>query len=144
MARKVYVVYASLTGNTRKVAKAIGEAVGATLVDVRRDPLPEVGPEDVIFVGDGVYGARPSRAMFRALQAWALPKGVKAAVFGTYGGKPRQLAVLEKILQEKGAQVVDRFACPGRDWFLLGLALRKHPSEEDLKAAREFAKKVVG
>ncbi len=137
-------MYASLTGNTRKVAKAIGEAVGATLVDVRRDPLPKVGPEDVIFVGDGVYGGRPSRAMRRALQAWALPKGIKAAVFGTYGGKPGQLAILERILQEKGAQVVDRFSCQGRDWFLLGLVGRKRPSEEDLKAAREFAKKVVG
>lgn len=144
MARKVYVVYASLTGNTRKVAKAMAEAVGATLVDVRRDPLPKVEAGDVIFVGDGVYGWRPSLAMRRALRAWALPKGVKAAVFGTYGGRPSQLAYLEKILREKGAQVVDRFSCLGRDWFLLGLIGRGRPSEEDLKAAREFAKKVVG
>lgn len=137
-------LYASLTGNTRKVAKAIAEAVGATLVDVRRDPLPKVEPGDVIFVGDGVYGWRPSRAMRRALRALTLPKGAKAAVFGTYGGKPSQLAVLEKILREKGAEVVDRFSCMGRDWFFLGLIGRGRPSEEDLRAAREFAKKVVG
>ena len=143
MAGKVYVVYASLTGNTRKVARAMAEAVGAILVDVRNDPLPQVEPGDVIFVGDGVYGWRPSRAMRRALSSWALPKGVKAAVFGTYGGKPAQLGVLEKILREKGAEVVDRFSCVGRDWFILGLIGRGRPSEEDLKAAREFAKKVI-
>jgi flavorubredoxin len=102
MARKVYVVYASLTGNTRKVAQAIAGAVGGALVDVRKDPLPKVESGDVIFVGDGVYGWRPSRAMRRALSSWALPKGVKAAVFGTYGGKPAQLGVLEKILRGKG------------------------------------------
>jgi flavodoxin len=143
MAGKVYVVYASLTGNTRKVARAMAEAVGAILVDVRKDPLPKVEPGDVIFVGDGVYGWRPSRAMRRALSSWALPKGVKAVVFGTYGGKPTQLGVLEKILREKGAEVVDRFSCMGRDWFVLGLIGRGRPSEEDLKAAREFAKKVI-
>jgi hypothetical protein len=79
--------------------------------------------------------------MRRALSSWALPKGVKAAVFGTYGGKPAQLGVLEKILREKGAEVVDRFSCMGRDWFFLGLIGRGRPSEEDLKAAREFAEK---
>ncbi|MCS7216992.1 MAG: hypothetical protein NZ924_04900 [Candidatus Bipolaricaulota bacterium] len=144
MAGKVYVVYASLTGNTRKVARALAEAVGGTLVDVRREPLPKVEPGDVIFVGDGVYGWRPSRALRRALLAWALPQGVRAAVFGTYGGRPSQIEVLAKILQEKGARVVDRFACPGRDWFLLGLVGRGRPSPEDLKVAQEFARKVVG
>lgn len=144
MAGKVYVVYASLTGNTRKVAQAMAEAVGATLVDVRKDPLPKVEPGDVIFVGDGVYGGRPSRALRRALRAWTLPKGVKAAVFGTYGGRPSQLPILERILAEKGAQVVDRFSCLGRDWFLLGLVGRGRPSAEDLKAAQAFARRVVG
>ncbi len=144
MTRKIYVVYGSLTGNTRKVARAMAETVGATLVDVRREALPKVGPEDVVFVGDGVYGGRPSQAMRRALSAWALPMGIKAAVFGTYGGRPSQLAILEKILQGKGAQVVDRFSCLGRDWFLLGLVGRGRPAQEDLQAAREFAKKVVG
>lgn len=143
MAGKVYVVYASLTGNTRKVAQALAEAVGGVLVDVRRDPLPRLEPGDVVFVGDGVYGGRPSRALRRALSSWDLPQGVKAAVFGTYGGRPSQLPVLERILQAKGAQVVDRFACLGRDWFLLGLVGRGRPSPQDLEAARNFAQRVV-
>lgn len=144
MARKIYVVYASLTGNTRKVAKAMAEAVGGTLVDVRRDPLPKVEPGDVVFVGDGVYGGRPSRAMRRALGAWDLPKGIKAAVFGTHGGRPSQLAILGDLLHQKGAQVVESFSCVGRDWFLLGFWGRGHPSPQDLQAAQAFAKKVVG
>lgn len=140
---KVYVVYASLTGNTRKVAKAIAEAAGATLVDVRGESLPKVESGDVIFVGDGVYGMRPSRVMRRALRAWALPPGIKAAVFGTYGGAPSQISRLEQMLRKKGAHVVDRFSCLGRDWFFLGFLGRGRPSEEDLQAAREFAKRVV-
>ncbi len=143
MAGKVYVVYASLTGNTRKVAQAIAKAVGGTLVDVRKDPLPKVEPGDVLFVGDGVYGWRPSRAMRKALASWPLPKGVKAAIFGTYGGKPAQIPVLEKILREKGAEVVEGFSCMGRDWFVLGLIGRGRPSPDDLKAAQEFARRVV-
>lgn len=144
MAGKVYVVYASLTGNTRRVARAIAEATAGVLVDVRRKALPKVEPADIIFLGDGVYFGRPSRAMGRALRAWVLPKGVRAAVFGTYGGKPAQLEILEKLLREKGAEVRERFSCPGRDWFFLGVVGRGRPSPADLRAAAAFAKKVLG
>lgn len=144
MAGKVFVVYASRTGNTRKVAEAVARAVDGVLVDARKEPLPKVGPEDVVFVGSGVYFGRPARGLLRALKAWDVPRGLKVALFGTYGGRPAHLEVLEDVLREKGAQVVGRFSCRGRDWFLLGLLGRGRPSEEDLKRAQEFAKRVIG
>lgn len=64
-------------------------------------------------------------------------------MFGTYGAQAKQLDALAELLTEKGAQVVGRFACPGRDWFTLGVLQRGRPREEDLAAARAFARKLA-
>lgn len=144
MANRTLVAFASRTGNTRKVADAIAHAVGGELVDVRRSPHCDLAQAGFLFVGDGVYMGRPSRAMVRFLQRLSVPAGVKAAAFGTYGAQAKQLDVLSRLLQEKGIEVVDRFACPGRDWFALGLLHRGRPNADDLRAAQAFARRAVG
>ncbi len=140
---RALVLYASLTGNTRKVAQAIAEELGVPAVDVRKERIPDFANVGLLLVGDGVYVGLPSRAMVRALKSLPPLSGVKAAVFGTYGSWPRQLAVLERILAKKGAQVVGRFACPGRDLVSFGLLRHGRPNEDDLAAARDFARKVA-
>jgi len=140
---RVLVIYASLTGNTRKVAQTIAEVLGAVAVDVRKRGLPDLAGVELLFVGDGVYLGRPSRAMVRFLRGLSELNGVKAAVFGTYGARPTQLARLAGILQGKGAEIVGEFSCPGRDWLILGLLRHGRPSGEDLKRARAFARKLA-
>lgn len=140
---RVLVVYASLTGNTREVARAIAGELGAHALDVRKASAKDFAQPELLFVSDGVYFGRPSRAMLRFLRGLPKLKGVKAAVFGTYGTQARQLDALAKILAGKGAEVVDRFSCPGRDWFVLGFLQRGRPSEEDLAAARAFARRTA-
>ena len=140
---RALVLYASLTGNTRKVARAIARELGAQALDVHKASAQDFAQPELLFVGDGVYFGRPSRAMVRFLRGLPKLNGVKAAVFGTYGTQAKQLDALAKILMEKGAEVVDRFSCPGQDWFTLGLLHRHRPNEEDLKRARAFARKLA-
>ena len=142
-AMRALVIYASRTGNTRKVARAIAGALEAPAVDVREGELPELEGVDFLLVGDGVYFGRPSQAMGRTLRALPNLSGVRAAVFGTYGAKPTQLPVLTTLLKGKGAEVVGEFACPGRDWFTLGLLRWGRPSGEDLERARAFARALA-
>ncbi|MCR4391340.1 MAG: hypothetical protein NUV94_00835 [Candidatus Acetothermia bacterium] len=144
MTNRIRVVFASRTGNTRKVADAIAQAVGGELVDVRKSPHCDLSQAGFLFVGDGVYMGRPSKAMVRFLQGLSVPAGLKAAVFGTYGAQAKQLDVLARLLEEKGIEVVDRFACPGRDWFALGLLKRGRPNQDELRAAQAFARRAVG
>lgn len=140
---EIKVIYASLTGNTAKVARAIAEALGVAAVDVRDLGAEDIANAKLLFVGDGVYGWRPSRRMVRFLSGLRSLAGVKAAIFGTYGARPVQLPVLKRLLAEKGAEVVGEFACPGVDWFTLGLLRRGRPNREDLDRARSFAREVA-
>ncbi len=142
-AMRALVLYASLTGNTKKVAGAIAEELSCRAVNVRREELPELTGVELLLVGDGVYGGKPSRAMVRALRSLPELSGVKAAVFGTYGAKPGQLPVLSALLEGKGAQVIGKFACPGRDWFTLGLLRWGRPNREDLERAQAFAREMA-
>lgn len=135
----VRVIYASLTGNTRRVAGAIAAALGVAAEDIRGLRPDELHGVGLLFVGDGVYGWRPSRRMIRFLSALPELRGTPAAVFGTYGARPAQLPVLGRLLVAKGARVIGEFACPGRDWVALGLLHRGRPDARDLERARDFA-----
>lgn len=137
------VIYASLTGNTKKVARAIAEELSCRTVDVRREDLPELSGVELLLVGDGVYGGKPSRAMVRFLHRLPQLAGVKAALFGTYGAKPSQLPRLASLLRARGVEVVGEFSCPGKDWFTLGLVAWGRPNSQDLARARAFARGLL-
>ncbi len=139
----VRVIYASLTGNTAKVARAIADVLGVVPEDIRGLKPGDVAGVGLLFVGDGVYGWKPSRRMVRFLRGLPDLRGVVAAVFGTYGARPAQLPMLKRLLAEKGAEIVGEFACPGVDWFTFGLLRRGRPNERDLERARAFAAEVA-
>jgi len=140
---RALVLYASLTGNTRKVAQAIAEELGVSAVDVRKEGIPDFANVGLLLVGDGVYVGLPSRAMARTLKGLPPLSGVKAAVFGTYGSWPWQLRRLERLLGRKGVEIVGRFACPDQDLFFYGMLRHGRPNEDDLAAARDFARQVA-
>jgi len=134
------VVYGSVTGNTRRVAEAIAAEVG-----VGARPAREVRSLDgceLLFLGSGVYGGVPARAVRRLLRGTESLAGVKVALFGTYGGIPSQLERMARAVEARGAVILGRFSCKGRDWFVLGFVARGHPSATDLAAAAAFARQA--
>jgi flavorubredoxin len=65
----------------------------------------------------------------------------KAAVFSTFGGQDKANAVLKKLLGDQGIPVAHEcFSCRGKAWWILN---RKHPTNQELSAAKEFAVKLV-
>jgi len=137
----VLVVYASLTGNTQKLAAAMAEKLDVT--PRRIEEAPTVGEGDILLLGSGVYWNRPARAVRRYLKNLPSLKGVRIALFGTYGGAPHQIDAMAKIVKRKGGQILGRFSCRGRDWFVLGLVARGHPNAAELSAAATFAHNMV-
>ncbi len=140
---RIAVIYSSATGNTGCVAEAIAEALGVEARDIREISPGSIAGARLIFVGSGVYFFKPPRRMVRFLKGFPSLVGVKAAVFGTYGAWPSQLPVLRRLLEEKGAEVIGEFSCPGEDRLTLGILQRGRPDEGDLERAREFAKQVA-
>ena len=136
-------IYHSRTGNTRQVAEAMARELKVEPIAIEDEHECEIRAGDLLFLGDGVYWNRPSRPMRRFVQNLPSLEGVKIALFGTYGGWPRQLDWMAKRLQQKGANILGRFSCKGRDWAFLGLIARHHPSRKDLKAATAFAAQML-
>jgi flavodoxin len=130
--------------NTEKVAKAMAEAVNATLKKVG-----EVGPDDLagydlIGIGSGIYAGKYHKSLFKLIEK--IPRLEKDVfLFHTAGGPEEKYdQPMKELLMKKGARVVGEFRCPGAAG-LLGFtwANKGHPDEQDLENARAFAKGLV-
>ena len=132
-------VYFSRGGNTRKIAEVIAKELEITPMDVKNG-LPNVGDADMLVVGSGTYGGKPSKEMVDYLENLEPVKGKMAACFSSCAGDAsKTLAAMKDILIEKGYTIVDCFSCFGK---FAGLAKRGHPTDEELNQAKEFAKKL--
>ena len=137
----IKVVYHSSTGNTEKLAYAIGDALGVQPASLGEDTLSFSEPVDLLFIGDGIYFGKAhqkTRAFIRELDASAVKA---AAVFATYGGQAKIGDEISALLREKGIRVVEKpFLCKGQAWLLLN---RKHPTKAELSDAVTYAKRAV-
>jgi flavodoxin len=84
---KILVIYDSLYGNTAKIAKAIGDAVGGEVrvLSVGEAKPSELSTVDLLFVGSPTHGGRaspPMRELLDKVQARGLG-GIKVAAFDT-------------------------------------------------------------
>jgi len=136
----VAVVYGSLTGNTRRVAEAMGTAI-AVAPRAAKD-LQQLDAVDLVFLGSGAYGGRPAAVVRRLLRRTPSLSRVCVALFGTYGRAPSQLDWMARAVQEKGGTILGRFSCRGRDRLVFGLVAHGHPGPTDLQAAAAFAREV--
>jgi flavodoxin I len=135
----IKVMYHSQTGNTKKVANAIAEAAGASA-----EPISEgagLTGADILFIGDGVYGGKPDAKTRDFINSLEPGKVKYAAVFGTYGGQKKFIEDMKESLKTKGIKVSsESFGCKGKAWFIFN---RRHPDEQELKMAQEFAKRII-
>ena len=138
---KIALIYFSRGGNTRKIAEAMAEELGVTAVDVKKEK-PDVSDVDLLVVGSGTYGGKPSKDMVEYLENLKPVAGKNAACFASCasGNASKTLQAMKEILSQKGYSNVDCFSCLGQ--WLMGLSRRGHPSEEELAQARDFAKKL--
>lgn len=137
----IKVLYHSHSGNTEKLAKAIAEVFNVKPEHIGKDHISFAEPVDLLFVGDGIYWAKPhksTRKFFRTLNP-ALIKN--AAVFATYGNQVKIGDDMRELLQDKGINVIgDPFSCKGAS---VGTKNQGHPDETDLQNVRAFAQNIV-
>lgn len=82
---KVLVVYDSVFGNTKKVAQAIGDALGAQALHVGDVKPAHLAGLDALIVGSPTQAfqpLKPVKAFLKAIPKGAL-KGIKVAAFDT-------------------------------------------------------------
>jgi hypothetical protein len=114
---RAVVIYESLTGNTARAARLIGEALAGKGVDVSIYPITAIGLKnlaaaDIVFVGtwvDGLvlFGHRPGRA--GRIRSMPVIDGKRVAAFMTYAiHAGKALDKFAVVLSERGATVVAR------------------------------------
>ncbi|HTY89986.1 MAG TPA: flavodoxin family protein [Methanocella sp.] len=133
------VIYYSRSGNTKKLADAMGEALGVKPVEVANAKIDPAAC--VVFLGSGRYAGTPGQEMMKFIETNDF-KGQKVALFGTYWlaglNKGREIETTTKALEQKGAIVVGDYRCPGK-FIVFNLG---RPNARDLEGARGFAKKM--
>jgi flavodoxin I len=133
-------VYFSRGGNTRKIAEAIAEELRIKPIDVKNE-TPDVSSAEMLIVGSGTYGSKPGKEMVAYLENLKPVKDKRAACFSSCAGDAsKTLDAMNDILTKKGYTIVDCFSCFGK---FAGLSKRGHPTDEELKRAKEFARKLA-
>jgi len=144
---KTLIIYATITGNTPKIAKPISRVLKAKLVKVENVKIKDIKKYDLIGFGSGIYAFRHHRNLLRLAEKLPFLRK-KAFVFSSRGGGPATIYhyFLKKRLKRKGFKIIDEFSCKGFDYFgplkLFGGLNKGRPNKKDIKAAESFAKRL--
>jgi flavodoxin len=135
--------------NTLKVARAMNEVLGGTIVDPADVDPNSLSGYDLIGFGSGAYNQFFHPNMLKLAAKLPELKGKKAFIFSTNTFGLRLFNdKFKPLLAQKGFLVVADFTCRGFiDFsfirFLFGGISKGHPNEKELQAAREFAKRLT-
>ena len=135
---KIAVRYYTKTGNTKRLAEAVGKAVDAEALPIS-SPVEE--PVDILFLGNSYYAFSIDPEVREFIRKLDKSKVGKIVNFGTAAMLNSTYKKVKAEADKVGIPMDQReFHCKGE---FKGLHKGK-PDESDLRAAAEFAKKSVG
>jgi flavodoxin len=114
---KPCVVYFSRTGNTKRLAQAIAEAVKAPLFDLASTQPLALAEFDLLILGTPVEGASPAKETAAYIETLPKVENKKAFLFCTYRafGNERTMKKMEKQLENKGYAMAGKVSKKGMD-----------------------------
>ncbi len=134
---KTAVRYYTKTGNTKRLAEAVAEAVGAEALPLS-SPVEE--PVDILFLGNSYYAFNIDPEVRNFIRG--LDKS-KVGCIVNFGSAAMLNSTYKKVKAEAdkaGIPMEEKeFHCKGE---FMGLH-KGRPNKEDLKAAAEFAKAII-
>jgi flavodoxin len=131
------VIYGTKTQHSRKIAEAIGLALGVEAKNAEDNPPPE--ESGILYIVGGIYGG----SCHPSLTAYAeklTPALIKKAVLVTssLSVQHRHQKEIRAVLAKKGIEVMDEMSCTGSLW----LIKCGHPSKSEIQTITEAAKAV--
>ncbi|MCX5583315.1 flavodoxin family protein [Streptomyces erythrochromogenes] len=137
-------------GNTRRVAEAMAEVLGARVVAPQEVAVADAAGHDLVGFGSGVFSQRMHADLLAFVRA--LPKSSgRAFVFATSGLPELPFAPftrpLVRLLEGRGLAVEGTFTCRAFDTWApfrpVGGINKQRPNAGDLTAARAFAGRLA-
>ena len=134
---KVAVRYYTKTGNTKRLAEAVANAVGVEALPISA-PVSE--PMDILFLGNSYYAFSIDPEVRDFIKGLDKNKVGKIVNFGSAAMLNSTYKKVKAEADKVGVPMDDReFHCKGE---FKGIHKGK-PDEKDMKAAAEFAKKII-
>ena len=134
---KIAVRYYTKTGNTKRLAEAVADAVGAVALPLT---LPVDEPVDVLFLGNSYYAFSIDPEVRNFIRTLDRDKVGKIVNFGTAAMLNSTLKKVKAEAAKIGIPVDDReFHCRGE---FKGVH-KGRPDKEDMEKAAEFALKIM-
>lgn len=128
--------YYTKSGNTKKLAEAIAQAVGVPALDVSHSITDKA---DILFLGSSVYAAGVDEAVKAFIAEIHVPVG-RIVNFSTAALLPSTFKQVKKLAQARGLTMSEQeFHCRGS---FKGMH-KDRPNAEDCTAAAKFAKGVI-
>ncbi|MBQ6165751.1 MAG: flavodoxin [Clostridia bacterium] len=135
---KYAVRYYTKTGNTKRLAEAVAEALGVQALPIG-EPLAE--PVDLLFLGNSYYAFSIDPEVRSFVQSLNKSTVGKIVNFGSAAMLNSTYKKVKAEADKVGIPMEEReFHCRGE---FKGVH-KGRPNEEDLKAAADFAKKFLG
>lgn len=158
---KILVTYFSLTGNTKKIAETMHNALEGDKTIIPVDEVQELTDFSLVFIGFPVHSHSVPFKIEKLLRR--IPEGKKIALFSTHGAikgsRLSQEAIEHAAVTASKAKVLGIFSCRGRVspdalevlskspehtlWAEMAASARTHPNEADLEDAKTFARRIV-
>ena len=133
---RIDVRYFSKNGNTKKLAEAIANAVGAEAKSVDQ-PLEKYA--DIVFLGSSVYGGKPDPAVVKFIADNARSIG-KIVVFGSACTGKSTFPAIKSAAAGNAVKTAEMFFhCKGQFLFFN----KNRPNDRDCADAADFAKKQI-
>ncbi|MBQ3729279.1 MAG: flavodoxin [Spirochaetales bacterium] len=135
---RIAVRYYTKTGNTKRLAEALAQEIGAEALSIDNPVTEQV---DILFLGNSYYAFTIDPEVRAFVQSLDKDKVGRIVNFGSAAMLNSTYKKIKAVADKVGVPVDEReFHCKGE---FKGIH-KGRPNEEDLKAVREFAKKIVG
>jgi flavodoxin len=138
--------YSTHHGNTRKLLDAIAAEHEVDLIDVTKAGDQDLSGYDRIGLASGIYYSNYAKP-FMAYAERNLPEEKPVFFIYTHGApKGDFLKGIREVTQKKNCPELGVYHCKGFDTFgpfkVVGGIAKGHPTQEELKAAADFYKKL--
>ena len=134
---KVAVRYYTKTGNTKRLAEAVAEAVGTQALPIS---FPISEPVDILFLGNSYYAFSIDPEVRKFVTSLDKNRVGKIVNFGSAAMLNSTWKKVKAVADKVGIPMDEReFHCKGE---FKGVHKGK-PDETDMKAAAEFARKII-
>ena len=138
--------YSAHHGNTKKLLDAIAAEMPVTLIDVTNAGDQDLSGYDRIGLASGIYYSNFAQPLIRYAER-NLPEGKPVFFIYTHGApKGGFLAGIRSVTNRKNCPELGSYHCKGFDTFgpfkMVGGIAKGHPTEEEIRAAVEFYKKL--